>query len=410
MKRTMKSMAYTFGILMASTGIAAAAECEVLTLGSAISLTGKYATNGAHAKNGYEFAIKKIKENGGIKVADKCYNFNVIYYDDESKGDRGATLAERLINQDKVQYMLGPYSSGLTKAIAPVTEKYQIPMVEAEGASRSLFNKGYKYLFAVLSTSEQYLASAVTLAAEKAKEAGKEPSSVRVAIAVENDPFSLDIRAGVMEDAEKLGMKVIIDEKLPRDLSDMSAILTKVKLLKPDLLVVSGHSKGAATAVRQIGEQKIKTPMVALTHCEAADVTGNFGDAANDILCSTQWAESLTYEDPIFGTASNYESEFKGSYPEYAEKKVPYQTAQASAAVYVFKDAFERAGTLDKDAVRDAIAKTDLKTFYGDIRFSEAGNNIAKPMVLRQIQNGAYNVVAPSGFASHEVNYPRKAK
>ena len=409
MKRTMKSMAYTFGILMASTGIAAAADCEVLTLGSAISLTGKYATNGAHAKNGYEFAIKKIKENGGIKVADKCYNFNVIYYDDESKGDRGATLAERLINQDKVQFMLGPYSSGLTKAIAPVTEKYQIPMVEAEGASRSMFNKGYKYLFAVLSTSEQYLASAVTLAAEKAKEAGKEPSSVKVAIAVENDPFSLDIRAGVMEDAEKLGMKVIIDEKLPRDLSDMSAILTKVKLLKPDLLVVSGHSKGAATAVRQIGEQKIKTPMVALTHCEAADVTGNFGDAANDILCSTQWAESLTYEDPIFGSASNYEHEFKGAYPEYAEKKVPYQTAQASAAVYVFKDAFERAGTLDKDAVRDAIAKTDLKTFYGDIRFSEAGNNIAKPMVLRQIQNGEYNVVAPSGFASHKVNYPRKA-
>lgn len=409
MKPTIKSIAYTFGILMASTGMAAAADCEVLTLGSAISLTGKYATNGAHAKNGYEFAIKKIKENGGIKVADKCYNFNVIYYDDESKGDRGATLAERLINQDKVQFMLGPYSSGLTKAIAPVTEKYQIPMVEAEGASRSLFNKGYKYLFAVLSTSEQYLASAVTLAAEKAKESGKDASSVKVAIAVENDPFSLDIRAGVLEDAKKLGMKVIIDEKLPRDLSDMSAILTKVKLLKPDLLVVSGHSKGAATAVRQIGEQKIKTPMVALTHCEAADVTGNFGDAANDILCSTQWAESLTYEDPIFGSASNYEAEFKGAYPEYAEKKVPYQTAQASAAVYVFKDAFERAGTLEKNAVRDAIAKTDLKTFYGDIRFSEAGNNIAKPMVLRQIQNGAYNVVAPSGFASHEVNYPRKA-
>ena len=384
-----------------------AQDCEPLTLGSAISLTGKYATNGVHAKNGYEFAIQKIKENGGVKVGDKCYNFEVIYYDDESKGDRGATLAERLINQDKVQYMLGPYSSGLTKAIAPVTEKYQIPMVEAEGASRSLFNKGYKYLFAVLSTSEQYLASAVTLAAEKAEENGKEASSVKVAIAVENDPFSLDIRAGVMEDAAKYGMNIVIDEQLPRDLSDMSAILTKVKLLKPDLLVVSGHSKGAATAVRQIGEQKISTPMIAVTHCEAADVVGNFGAAANDILCSTQWAETLTYEDPIFGTAANYEQEFKGAYPEYAEKKVPYQTAQASAAVYVFKDAFERAGSLDKEAVRDAISATDLATFYGQIKFSEAGNNIAKPMVLRQIQDGEYNVVAPSAFASHALNWPR---
>ncbi len=385
-----------------------AQECDSITLGSAISLTGKYATNGVHAKNGYEFAIQKIKDNGGVMVDGKCYNFETIYYDDESKGDRGATLAERLISQDKVQYMLGPYSSGLTKAIAPVTEKYKIPMVEAEGASRSLFNKGYKYLFAVLSTSEQYLASAVALAAEKAQEGGKDPSSVRVAVAVENDPFSLDIRAGVLEDAAKYNMEVVIDEQLPRDLSDMSAILTKVKLLKPDLLIVSGHSKGAATAVRQIGEQKISTPMIAITHCEAADVTGNFGAAANDFLCSTQWAETLTYEDPIFGTAANYEQEFKAAYPEYGEKKVPYQTAQASAAVYVFKDAFERAGTLDKEALRDAISATDLQTFYGGIKFSDAGNNIAKPMVLRQIQDGKYNVVAPSKFASHALNWPRK--
>jgi branched-chain amino acid transport system substrate-binding protein len=397
MEKKLTMLAVAAGALIATSSFAAAMDCDTITLGSAISLTGKYATNGVHAKNGYEFAIQKIKENGGIKVDGKCYNFEVIYYDDESKGDRGATLAERLM-------------SGLTKAIAPVTEKYQIPMVEAEGASRSLFNKGYKYLFAVLSTSEQYLASAVTLAAEKAKEAGKDPSSVKVAIAVENDPFSLDIRAGVSEDAAKYGMNVVIDEKLPRDLSDMSAILTKVKLVKPDLLIVSGHSKGAATAVRQIGEQRISVPMIAITHCEAADVTGNFGKAANDILCSTQWAETLTYEDPIFGSAANYEKEFKAAYSEYAEKKVPYQTAQASAAVYVFKDAFERAGSLDKEKVRDAISATDLSTFYGQIKFSEAGNNIAKPMVLRQIQDGAYNVVAPSEFASHKVNWPRKAQ
>ncbi len=397
------------GVAVAASGsVASAADCGEIHLGSAISLTGKYATNGVHAQNGYEFAIKKIAENGGIKVGDKCYNFRVTYYDDESKGDRGATLAERLINQDGVQYMLGPYSSGLTKAIAPVTEKYKIPMVEAEGASRSLFNKGYKYLFAVLSTSEQYLASAITLAAEMATANGKDPSTVKVAVAVENDPFSLDIRAGVLEDASKYDMKIVVDEKLPRDLSDMTAILTKVKLVKPDVLIVSGHSKGAATAVRQIGEQKIRVPMVAVTHCEAADVTGNFGDFAENILCSTQWAETLTYEDPIFGTAANYEKEFKATYPEYANKKVPYQTAQASAAVYVFKDAFERAGSLDKEKVRDAVAATELATFYGNIKFSDAGNNIAKPMVLRQIQGGEYNVVAPSEFASHKLVWPRK--
>ncbi len=395
-----------FALLFSKTSTAQ--KCEDLVLGSAISLTGKYATNGVHAQNGYEFAIQKINQAGGVRVGDKCYNFKVVYYDDESKGDRAATLTERLINQDRVQYMLGPYSSGMTKAIAPVTEKYQIPMIEAEGASRSLFNKGYKYLFAVLSTSEQYLASVITLAAEKAQETGRDLSSVKVAVAVENDPFSLDIRAGVLEDIKKFGMQTVINERLPRDLSDMSAILTKVKLLRPDVLIVSGHSKGAATAVRQIDEQHIKVPIIAMTHCEAADVIGNFGVSANGILCATQWAESLTYEDPLFGSASNYDKEFKFVYPEYAEKTVPYQAAQASAAVYVYKDAFERAGTLDKQALRNAISETDMMTFYGRIRFSAEGMNIAKPMVLRQIQDGVYNVVAPSDFASHKLNWPRR--
>ena len=194
-------------------------EGEKIILGSAISLTGKYSTNGVHAQNGYELAVQKINEMGGVTVDGKSYQLEVTYYDDESTPARGAQLAERLINQDGVQFMLGPYSSGLTKAIAPVTEQYGVPMVEAEGASRSLFTQGYKYLFAVLSTSEQYLASAIELAAEQAVADGKQASDLKVAMAFENDPFSLDVRAGVVEDAEKHGMEIVIDDKLPRDLS-----------------------------------------------------------------------------------------------------------------------------------------------------------------------------------------------
>ncbi|HUF86753.1 MAG TPA: ABC transporter substrate-binding protein, partial [Thermohalobaculum sp.] len=197
----------------------AAAAQDTLTLGAAISLTGKYSTNGHHAKNGYDFAITKINDAGGVKVGDKTYMLEVLYYDDESTPARGAQLAERLIAQDNVDFMLGPYSSGMTKAIAPVTEKYKIPMVEAEGASRSLFNKGYRYMFAVLSTSELYLASAIDLAAGVAEKEGKSPSDVTVALAFENDPFSQDVRAGVLEDMKKYGMQAVIDDQLPRDLS-----------------------------------------------------------------------------------------------------------------------------------------------------------------------------------------------
>ena len=386
---------------------AAKVEGDTIILGSAISLTGKYSTNGIHAQNGYELAVERINEMGGVKVDGKSYKFKIVYYDDESTPARGAQLAERLIKQDGIKFMLGPYSSGLTKAIAPITEKYKIPMVEAEGASRSLFTQGYKYLFAVLSTSEQYLASSIDLAAEIAKKNGKKPEDVRIAMAFENDPFSLDVRAGVVDDASKYGMQIVIDDKLPRDLSDMSATLIKVKALKPDLLVISGHSKGAATAARQLAEMRIDTPMVAMTHCEAAKVISKFGASTNDYLCPTQWAETLSYKGDYFGTAAEYDQLFKATYDGY--KNVPYQAAQASAAVLVWKDALERANSFDIGKVRDALAATEMTTFYGGIKFSEAGNNIAKPMVLRQIQDGVLNVVAPSEWASHPVNHPRKA-
>ncbi len=393
--------------LLVTGPVAAKVDGDTIVLGSAISFTGKYSTNGIHAKNGYNLAVDMINKAGGVKVGGKTYKLKVQYYDDESTPARTAQLLERLIKQDGVKYMLGPYSSATTKAAAPVTEKYKIPMVEAEGASRSLFNKGYKYMFAVLSTSEQYLASSIGLAAEIAKKNGKAPGDVKVAMAFENDPFSLDVRAGVLDDIKKHGLKVVVDDKLPRDLADMSATLTKVKALKPDLLVISGHSKGAATAARQIKEMQIATPMIALTHCEAAKVTSKFGSATEGFLCPTQWAETMSYKDTLFGTAGEYDKLFKATFEGY--KNVPYQAAQASAAVMVWKDAFERANSLDTDKVRDALAATDMPTFYGRIKFSENGNNIAKPMALRQIQDGKYNVVYPSEFASHKVNWPRKA-
>ena len=379
-------------------------EGDTIILGSAISFTGKYSTNGIHAKNGYDIG----NAMGGVKVGGKSYKLKIQYYDDESTPLRTAQLLERLVNQDGVKYFLGPYSSATTKAAAPIIEKYKVPMIEAEGASRSLFNKGYKYLFAVLSTSEQYLASSIGLAAEIAEKNGKKASDVKIAMAFENDPFSLDVRAGVLEDAKKYGMKVVIDDKMPRDLNDISSTLTKVKALKPDLLLLSGHSKGAATGARQIKEMKIDVPMIALTHCEAAKITSKFGASTNDFLCPTQWAPTLTYKDKYFGTAADYDKEFKKTFDGY--KNVPYQSAQATASVLVWKDAFERANSLDPEKVRDAIAATDMETFYGGIKFAPEGNNIAKPMVLRQIQNGEYNVVAPSKWASHPVNWPRKAQ
>ena len=384
--------------LLAAAPAGAKVEGDTITLGAALSETGKYTTTGKHTKNGYDLAVKLLNDRGGVIVDGKNYKLQIKYYDDESTSARTAQLVERLIQQDGIKFILGPYGSGPTTAMAPVVEKYKIPMVEANGASRSIFNKGYRYVFAVLSTSEQYLTEAITLAAEKARAAGKDPSSLKIAIAVENDPFSLDVRAGILDDAKRYNMKIIIDDKLPPELNDMTATLTKVRALKPDILIVSGHAKGAALVTKQLTEQRVQVPMLAITHCEAAKVTDTekFGTNAEHTLCAAQWAPSMAYSDKWFGSAEQFSRAFEAAYGYVP----PYQAAESAAAVLVYADALERAGSFDTDTVRDAIAATDVETFYGKVQFDGTGKNIAKPMILRQIQDGKYVPVAPTAVAS----------
>lgn len=377
-------------------------EGDTIILGAAVSLTGKYSTNGKNTQDGYELGVKRINEMGGVRVGGKYYRIKVVYYDDESTPARAAQLAERLINQDGVKFILGPYSSGVTKAIAPVTEKYKIPHVEGNGAARELFTQGYKYLFAVLSTSDYYLRDAVNLAAEVAKQQGRDPKSLKIAMAFENDPFSLDVRDGVVEDAKRWGMQIVIDDKLPTEINDMAATLTKVKALKPDILVVSGHARGATLAVRQVSDMKIEVPMLAVTHCDSARVAETLSKAAEYALCAAQWDRSLGYKDKWFGTAEEYAKRFEKEF-NYSP---PYQAAESTAALLVFLDAFERAGSFDTEKVREAIAKTDVMTFYGPVKFDATGKNIAKPMVLYQIQNGDYKVVAPTKWAEGKLIHP----
>jgi branched-chain amino acid transport system substrate-binding protein len=386
---------------------AQAQKCEELVLGAALSATGIYASNGTNTKNGYEFAVKKINDAGGVKIGGKCYYFKIKYYDDESTPARAAQLVERLINQDNVKFVLGPYSSPMTKAILPVTEKYKTPVVQAEAASRSLFTQGYKYHFGIVATSEKYLTPVIDMAAAQAKKAGKKPSDVKVAMIYQDDAFSLDVRQGVAELIKKYGMKTVIDDRMPKDLNDITSFLTKVKALKPDVLLLSGHEKGAATAARQMGEQKTDVPLIGITHCEAGKVVNDFPKVAEGFVCPTQWDETMKASDPMFGTAANYNKEMKAAHPEY--KNVPYQTAQASAALLVWKAAFEKAGSLDQEKVREALTKVDIKTFYGGVKFAPDGSNPGKTIVMRQIQGGKFVVVAPPEVAAGPVVYPRDA-
>jgi branched-chain amino acid transport system substrate-binding protein len=393
------------GLLIVLDAGQVAAEDQIM-LGAAVSATGKYALIGVDTKNGYDLAVDTINAKGGVTIGGKRYKLVVKYYDDESMPSRGTELAERLIKQDGVKFILGPCSSGLTKAMLPIVERYHVPMVEANGAAHELFALGYPYIFAVLSPSEKYLTDVIKLAAENADKLGKDPAAITVALAMEDDPVAQDMRTGVIADIQRHGMKLVIDDQLPPELNDMSTTLAKVKTLKPDLLVISGHEKGAMTAVRQIKALNVHVPMLAMTHCDSARIAEQLPEASENVFCADQWDKSQSYRGKALGAAADFAAGFKTRFGYEA----PDDAAESAAAVVVFADALARAQSLEPESVRDAVAATDLDTFFGHIKFDEAGENVARPMLVTQVRKGQYVVVAPKEWATAEPIIPRPGR
>ena len=218
--------------------------------------------------------------------------------------------------------------------------------------------------------------------AEETKKAGHDPKTLKIAIVIENDDFSQDVRDGIIEDAKKYGMQIVIDDKLPADLNDMSATLTKVKALKPDALMISGHEKGAILGCAGGGAKQVYVPMLALTHCDSAQIAEKFGKDSRLRVLRLAVGRQPDLHGSLVRDPTTYASLFKKAY----NYDPPYQAAESTASVEVFADAIERAGSLDKEKVRDALARTDMMTFYGPVKFDATGKNVAKSMVMYQVQ------------------------
>src|SRR6266542_4299770 len=148
----------------AATGAQAATTFDgTLLFGAPISLTGSTAKEGSLTRDGYDLWRDTYNNAGGINVGGKHYKIETKYYDDASNAQQAATLAEKLIKEDKVNFLLGPYGTSPTLQVSTVAEKNKMPMIEGNGAAESIFSQGYKYTFGVLSPAQNYLRGVVDL-------------------------------------------------------------------------------------------------------------------------------------------------------------------------------------------------------------------------------------------------------
>lgn len=377
-------------LLAASLGLSATAAMaeDVIKFGAPLPLTGPLAPEAIKQQQGYDLWAEQANKAGGISVGGKKYKVEIVYADYQSNTPRAVQTTEQMITQNNVNFLFGPFGSGAAKAGSSVSEKYKVPTIAATASSSQVYDQGYKYLFGTFTPNDTLTTPLTQMVKAKA------PDVKKVAILARNDLFPLAIAQEMEKSAKGNGLEVAYFEKYAIGTLDHSATLSQIKSLAPQWIFVTGYINDLLLVKKQMADQQIKATVVSMiagpAYQEFIDAAGAGGE---NITSAAWWHPAAQYAGKdIFGTTSNYVKLFQEKYksePDYAQ-------ASASVAGALFQMAIEKAGSLDKDKVRDELAKLDVMTFFGPVKFGPTGQiNSLEPPVF-QLQGGKPVVLSPA--------------
>ena len=364
---------------LTTVALPAAAQAPI-KIGASISMTGTYAKPGIYQKEGYELCVQEANDKGGLLGR----KIDLVVYDDQSTPATGQRLYEKLITEDKVDVVMGPYSSAISEAVANVTEKYKKVMVAPLAATTSIFKKGRKYIFMVISPAEVYLEGLVDIAAKRGLKT--------IAIVNEDTLFPKTAANGTAEFAKKRGLQIVLQEAYPKGNTDFSALLTKIKAVNPDVIAASTYFDDAVALTRQMKELNVTPKMYGVTvGGDLPEFYDLLKQNAEYIYGATQWEPTLPYPG---------QKEFMASYQKKFNHEPSYHAAAGYAGCVLYLDAVRKAGTLDADKVREQLLKLETRTMLGDYKVDADGFQTAHKMVLFQWQDGKKVTVWPDDLAA----------
>ncbi|HWE76434.1 MAG TPA: amino acid ABC transporter substrate-binding protein [Stellaceae bacterium] len=370
------------------------AQTNNITLGTAVQLTGKDANTGRYYRDGYQFAIDKINEKGGITVGGKKYNLKLDILDNQSDTNLDVQLYTKLITQDKVDFLLGSYSSAVVLVDTSVAEKFEMPMVQGGGAASQIFSRGYKWVFGTLPRAEDYFSSTIAMMREL------NPKPKTVALITADDAFDVSVAQGTRELLKKAGLETVLDQQYAANSSDFSSVLTLMKSKSPDVVLWGGLLSEVLNSIRQA--KSLNVSAQDLTSFTVGVPTADFRKAldkdAEDAFGMTPWVPTGALKDDYFGD----DKTFNKAYIAKFGYEPDYHAASAAADVEVYAKAIAKAGSLDKAKVRDAIAASDFSSLYAHVKFASNGQ-IDVPQIAIQIQDGK---VVPV-YGEKIINKPR---
>jgi branched-chain amino acid transport system substrate-binding protein len=369
---------------------------DEIVLGSAISQTGKYAREGKFYVDAYTLTVDAVNKAGGVKIGGKPYKLVLKLYDDQSDPNLSVRLFTRLVTSDKVNFLLGPYSSGITIPASAVSEKYEVPMVQGGGASGKIFDRGYKYIFGTLPKAEFYFQAAIEAGAKFT------PRVQTAALLYSNEAFDRSVADGARQWLKEQKIDKVYDEEYQPSTQDFTSVLAVLKSKSPDLVLVAGHEENALNFIRQAQAADMSPKMMVFTvGPPTADFRKTLGKAAEYVFGITPWLPDMEVGGEIFKSARDFSKQFQDRFGYEAD----YHVASGAADVLVYKAAIEKAQSLDAKKVRDALAGVDVETLYGRVKFEPTGQ-IAMGQVLVQIQEGKVVPVYAFGKMLGKPVYP----
>jgi branched-chain amino acid transport system substrate-binding protein len=372
---------------------------STIVLGAPLGLTGALTKESTLTKQGYDLWLDWINKQGGINVDGTKHPVSIKYYDDTSNANQSAVLMQKLITEDKANFLLGPYGSGATATDAAVAEQNQIPMVEANGAAQSIFNQGYKYTFGVLSPANKYLQGVIDMAATL------NPKPLTVFMLSADDNFSLEVADAIVSYAPTKGMTVFPVKKYKNGATNLSAEVQAAKAANPDIVLNSGHLQEAIAINKAAKEQKLNAKIFAYSVGPSTpDFISALGKDADYVYDGSQWTPQVKYKADFYLTVQQYVDAYKQKFPGVGDPD--YHVAESTAACLALQRAIENAKSLDPKKVRDALAALDVTVFFGRIKFDNRGINLTKPMVVEQIQTGTHHTVFPPDVADAKPMFP----
>lgn len=377
-------------LVAASLGLSASAALaqDVVRFGAPLPLTGPLAPEAIKQQQGYDLWAEQANKAGGISVGGKKYKVEIVYTDYQSNTPRAVQTTEQMITQNNVNFLFGAFGSGAAKAASSVSEKYKVPTIAATASSSQVYDQGYKYLFGTFTPNDTLTTPLTQMVKTKA------PDVKKVAILARNDLFPLAIAQEMEKSAKANGIEVAYFEKYAINTLDHSATLSQIKSLAPQWIFVTGYINDLLLVRKQMADQQIKATVVSMIAGPAyQEFIDAAGPGAENITSASWWHPAAQYAGKdIFGSTANYVKLFREKYksePDYAQ-------ASASVAGALFQMAIERAGSLDKDKVRDELAKLNEMTFFGPVKFGPNGQiNSLEPPVF-QIQGAKPIVLSPA--------------